>query len=113
MLWDYSSEIWYRCGDKSTDYNYYSKRILFNSAYASTELFLLTDKSPDYFATWDFLRRRLDDILKAGKVANDLSTVLSHAGDGVMSLFTMFKTPEKYEQPIEKYQANLENNENA
>jgi len=36
LLWDYSSEIWYRCGDKSTDYNYYSKRILFNSAYAST-----------------------------------------------------------------------------
>ena len=46
LLWDYSSEVWYRCGDKSTDYNYYSKRILFNSAYAATELFMLTDKSP-------------------------------------------------------------------
>ncbi len=36
LLWDYSSEIWYKCGDKSTDYNHYTKRILFNSVYAST-----------------------------------------------------------------------------
>lgn len=111
MLWDYSSEIWYRCGDKSTDYNYYSKRILFNSAYASTELFMLTDKSPGYFATWEFLNRRLDNIISAGKVAHDLGTVLSHAGQGVMSLFTMFKTPQRYEDPIENHQVNLEKNQ--
>ncbi len=76
------------------------KRILFNSAFASTELFMLTDKSKNNFATWDFLKRRLDDILSAGKVANDLTTVLSHAGSGITFLFTMFKTPEKYENPI-------------
>ena len=36
ILWEYSDEIWRRCGDTSTDYNYYSKRILFNTAYATT-----------------------------------------------------------------------------
>ncbi len=57
---------------------------------------MLTDKSKDYFATWDFLKRRIDNVLKIGKMANDLTTVLSHAGEGVFSLFTMFKTPETY-----------------
>ena len=93
LLWDFSSEIWYKCGDKSTDYNYYSKRLLFNSVYASTELFMLTDKSKEYFATWYILKRRIDNVLVAGKIANDLTTVLSHAGSGVLSLFTMFKSP--------------------
>lgn len=36
LLWSFSDDVWYRCGDKSTDYNYYTKRILFNSAYATT-----------------------------------------------------------------------------
>ncbi len=57
---------------------------------------MLTDKSPDFFATWEFLNRRLENIIAAGKMANDLTTVFSHAGNGVMSLFTMFRTPEKY-----------------
>lgn len=68
---------------------------------------MLTDKSTDYFATWEFLNRRLDNIVSAGKMANDLGTVLSHAGEGVLSLFTMFKTPEKYEDPIEPYQRKI------
>ena len=59
LLWDYSSQVWYKAGDKSTDYNHYTKRILFNTVYASTELFMLTDKSKDFNATWEFLDRRL------------------------------------------------------
>jgi ubiquinone biosynthesis protein COQ9 len=62
LLWTYSDEIWRRCGDTATDFNYYSKRILFNSAYASTELFMLTDRSPARFASWQFLDRRMQDI---------------------------------------------------
>ena len=52
LLWTFSDEVWHRCGDTSTDYNHYTKRILFNAAYASTELHLLTDQSTDKFATW-------------------------------------------------------------
>lgn len=59
ILWSFSDEIWHRCGDRSTDYNYYTKRILFNAAYASTELHLLTDQSPEKRASWEFLTRRL------------------------------------------------------
>ena len=59
ILWEYSDEVWRRCGDKSTDYNYYTKRILFNSAYATTELHLLTDQSPNKNESWEFLSRRI------------------------------------------------------
>ncbi len=54
---------------------------------------MLTDKSTDYFATWEFLRRRLDNIVETGIFVSDLTTVMSHAGEGVLSLLTMFKTP--------------------
>ena len=51
-LWNFADSVWQRCGDTSTDYNYYTKRFLFESVYISTELFMLTDKSTDYKATW-------------------------------------------------------------
>ena len=54
---------------------------------------MLTDKSVGYEATWEFLRRRLDDILSVGKVAGDAFTVLGHAGNGIGNLLTMFRTP--------------------
>ena len=48
ILWQYADDCWYRCGDKSNDINYYSKRMTFLFAYVSTELFMLTDKSTDF-----------------------------------------------------------------
>lgn len=95
LLWEFSDEVWHRCGDKSTDYNYYTKRILFNSAYAATELHLLTDQSPDKFSSWEFLDRRLDDILTVGKGINNLKTVGGAALEGLLSLTTVFSTPPK------------------
>lgn len=31
---------------------------------------MLTDRSPNYVETWDFLERRISDILKYGKYIN-------------------------------------------
>lgn len=39
---------------------------MFLGAYISTELFMLTDKSKDFRDAWEFLERRLDDILLIG-----------------------------------------------
>jgi ubiquinone biosynthesis protein COQ9 len=52
-------EIWYLCGDRSTNSEWYSKRALLGAVYASTELFLLTDRTAKQEATWTFLRRQL------------------------------------------------------
>ena len=58
--------IWVMAGDRSTDYNYYSKRLLLAGVLSSTTLFWLGDKSDGHAATWAFLERRIDEVLKIG-----------------------------------------------
>ena len=58
--------IWYAAGDRSTDYNFYSKRLLLAGVYSSTTLYWLNDKSEGFEATWRFLDRRISEVLKVG-----------------------------------------------
>jgi ubiquinone biosynthesis protein COQ9 len=60
--------IWIAIGDTSTDYNYYTKRLLLSTVVKSTMLFWLGDDSKDYEDTWAFLDRRIAEIVRAGKV---------------------------------------------
>jgi len=56
--------IWSAAGDASTDYNFYSKRILLAGVYISTVLFWLRDASPEHLETNRFLEARINDVLK-------------------------------------------------
>jgi ubiquinone biosynthesis protein COQ9 len=56
-------EMWFLAGDTSTDYNWYTKRILLAGVYTSTELFMTQDQSENYKATFEFLDRRLQGYL--------------------------------------------------
>lgn len=56
--------IWNAAGDKSSDFNWYTKRGLLGVVYCATVLYWLADESDDFFNTWDFLSRRIDDVLK-------------------------------------------------
>lgn len=58
--------IWTMAGDRSTDYNYYTKRLLLAGVLSTTTLFWLNDRSEGHRATWAFLERRIDDVLKVG-----------------------------------------------
>ena len=58
--------IWTMAGDRATDYNYYTKRLLLAGVLSSTTLFWLNDRSKGHEATWDFLERRIDEVLKIG-----------------------------------------------
>jgi len=58
--------IWYAAGDRSTDYNYYSKRLLLSGVYSSTVLYWLNDRSEDFAPTWAFLERRIGEVMKVG-----------------------------------------------
>ncbi len=61
------SEIWYAAGDESTDFNFYTKRALLAPVLASTTLYWLSDEGDeagDFPQTWDFLDRRIADVLK-------------------------------------------------
>ncbi len=58
--------MWYAAGDTSTDYNFYTKRLLLSGVYSSTLLFWLNDESEGSAETWAFLSRRIDEVMKIG-----------------------------------------------
>lgn len=58
------SRMWYATGDKSVDFNYYTKRLTLSAVYASTLLYWLDDNSDDYARTWAFLDRRIENVMQ-------------------------------------------------
>lgn len=66
-------EIWHLVGDKSTDLNWYSKRLTLAVIYKSTEIFMIQDKSDNFVDTVRFLDNRLDDLGKFNKASQEVS----------------------------------------
>ncbi len=58
--------IWHAAGDTSTDYNFYTKRLLLAGVYSATLLFWLNDESEGFSETWAFLDRRLAEAIELG-----------------------------------------------
>jgi ubiquinone biosynthesis protein COQ9 len=58
--------IWHAAGDTSTDYNFYTKRMLLAGVYSATLLFWLNDESEGFAATWAFLDRRIGEVVRIG-----------------------------------------------
>ncbi|MGB7318708.1 MAG: COQ9 family protein [Planktotalea sp.] len=67
-VWGTADAIWNALGDTSRDSNWYSKRATLSAVYSSTVLFWLGDTSEDHAATWAFLDRRIDDVMRFEKV---------------------------------------------
>jgi ubiquinone biosynthesis protein COQ9 len=68
LLYKTVDAMWYAAGDTSTDFNFYTKRATLAGVYSSTLLYWLADRSPGSEATWDFLDRRIDDVMKIEKL---------------------------------------------
>ncbi|KAJ1883005.1 Ubiquinone biosynthesis protein coq9, mitochondrial [Coemansia sp. RSA 1722] len=58
-----ASEFWYLAGDKATRVDWYAKRSGLAAAYLASEMYLCEDRSPDHRDTWEFLDRRLNDLV--------------------------------------------------
>lgn len=67
-IWGTCDLIWNELGDSSDDVNWYTKRASLSAVYSSTVLFWLGDDSLDHQATWDFLDRRIDNVMQFEKV---------------------------------------------
>ena len=65
-------EMWHAAGDTATDFNFYTKRGLLAGVYTSTLLFWFDDASEDHAATWEFLDRRIADVMRVPKVTGRL-----------------------------------------
>ena len=68
LLYKTVDAMWYAAGDTSTDFNFYTKRATLAGVYSSTLLYWLNDRSTGAEATWAFLDRRIDDVMKIEKL---------------------------------------------
>lgn len=64
--------MWYAAGDQSVDFNFYTKRATLAGVYSATVLFWLNDRSEGGQATWDFLDRRLEDVMRIEKLKSQI-----------------------------------------
>jgi len=60
--------MWYAAGDRSTDFNFYTKRGLLAAVYSATLLVWLDDTSDDFAETWTFLDRRIANVMQIPKL---------------------------------------------
>ena len=67
LLWGTADKIWTALGDTSDDINWYSKRAILSGVYGSTVLYWLGDASEGHAATWAFLDRRIEDVMRFEK----------------------------------------------
>ena len=68
LIWGTADAIWTALGDTSEDVNWYTKRMTLSGVFSATVLFWLGDTSEDHQATWEFLDRRIDDVMQIEKV---------------------------------------------
>ncbi len=68
LIWGTSDAIWTALGDTSDDVNWYTKRATLSGVYSSTVLYWLGDDSLGQEATWAFLGRRIEDVMRIEKV---------------------------------------------
>jgi len=59
--------IWRAVGDTSTDFNFYTKRATLAGVFSSVTLYWFSDDSEGFARTWEFLDRRIDDIMRIEK----------------------------------------------
>lgn len=68
LVWKTSDAVWRGLKDKSTDFNFYSKRAILSGVWASTFARWLADDSEDEAVTREFLHRRIENVMQFEKV---------------------------------------------
>ena len=71
-IWGTADAIWTALGDTSDDLNWYTKRASLSAVYGATVLYWLGDDSSGHQATWDFLDRRIDQVMQVEKLKANL-----------------------------------------
>lgn len=94
-IWGTADNIWNTLGDTSEDVNWYTKRMTLGGVYSATVLYWLGDDSANNQATWEFLDRRIDDVMQIEKVKAQVreSPTLSKLLAGPNWLLSRIKAP--------------------
>lgn len=96
-IWGTADKIWNTLGDTSDDVNWYTKRVTLSGVYSATVLYWLGDDSVDNQATWDFLDRRIEDVMRIEKIKAQVreNKVLSRLLTGPNWVLSQIKAPMK------------------
>jgi ubiquinone biosynthesis protein COQ9 len=94
-VWGTADAIWDALGDRSDDYNWYTKRATLSGVYGATVLYWLGDESPEFSATWAFLDRRIEDVMRIEKVKAQVrqNPLLSKLAGGPEWVLSRIKPP--------------------
>lgn len=94
LLWETADAIWTALGDTSRDVNWYTKRLTLSAVYSTTVLYWLGDQSEGQAATWEFLDRRIEDVMRFEKAKADFrASALGKMLAGPLKLLDGIKAP--------------------
>lgn len=105
-IWGTVDRIWSSLADTSRDVNWYTKRATLSAVYGATVLYWLGDESTDKQATWDFLDRRIEQVMQFEKFkANFRENPLGKAwAAGPGKLFETIRAPKLPDNLPGRYQ---------
>lgn len=67
-VWRTADAVWRSLGDKSTDYNWYTKRAILSGVYSSTLMVWVGDDDENMAKTRRFLANRIENVMQFEKV---------------------------------------------
>lgn len=70
-----ADRIWYMIGDKSTDFNHYTKRLILSKVLSSAFFVFLNDGSGNLDHTLEKINEQIDQVMKIQKIKSDLSNL--------------------------------------
>ncbi|KAL1371737.1 hypothetical protein HN51_001967 [Arachis hypogaea] len=83
-------EIWHAAGDTASDIDWYAKRTVLAGIYSTTEIYMLTDTSPDFRDTWAFLDARVKDAFDLKKTIQEAQHLAEAVSAGLGNTFQGF-----------------------
>ncbi|MCY4035240.1 MAG: COQ9 family protein [Hyphomicrobiales bacterium] len=92
-LYGSADAMWRGIGDKSVDFNFYSKRGTLAMVHGSTTLFWLDDKSEEQKATWKFLDRRIENVMSFERVKAKVRESCAGSG-GIWGMLGRLRYPD-------------------
>lgn len=100
LIWGTADAIWNALGDSSQDFNWYTKRATLSGVYGATVLYWLGDESENHQATWEFLDRRIDNVMQFEKVKAQMNAnpVISQLMTGPNWLMSQIKAPSTFDK---------------
>ncbi|MFL2650440.1 MAG: COQ9 family protein [Alphaproteobacteria bacterium] len=76
ILFNISDEIWFLAGDKSLDFNFYSKRFILMNIYLNSFLYLISQKHTDFNSLENFVEKQIKAVLTFGKLKSKFKSLV-------------------------------------